>query len=449
MFNKRNYLSILFSWLFIRYLCLKKFFSLYLFLLTINFTWAASPSLQTEPTEHASQPELHMFVGESHVISAPGVRRVAIGSGRLINASVVNNKEVLLFANQPGMTTLSLWKNALEPEKTRIYILPNEVAKNQREIAEFVASIKGAQAKVVGDKVIIEGEDLSDSDQEKIAEIAKRYPQVINFTNRIGWEKMILIDVKVVEFPSETLRQLGLEWQLSSKEGDNLSAGLNWATNRGALQAEPISFLGVNALLLAKLHLLAKSGQASILAQPRLSTRNGSTAAFFAGGEIPYQTTEERDKRSVIFKPYGVKLEIQPRVDRKGVIRASVETEVSSIDASLETQGGPALRTRRTKAEFNLRDGQTMVLSGFLSREQIRNQQKLPGLGDLPILGALFRSERFQQRETELVVFVTPHITDTDQIDYAQQLQETQSRLEGTFGKPPYPIEQKNNVNKE
>ena len=449
MLDKKIYLNILFTWLFIRYLCWKKNISHCLFFFTISYAWAASPNHQIEHAEHASQSELHMFVGESHLLSAPGVRRIAIGSGRLVNASVVNDKEVLLFANQPGMTTLSLWKNSSEPEQTRIYILPNEVAKNQREVAEFVASINGAQAKMVGDKVIIEGEDLSDSDQEKIAEIAKRYPQVINFTNRIGWEKMILIDVKVVEFPSETLRQLGLEWQLTSKEGSNLSAGLNWATNRGTLQVEPISFLGVNALLLAKLHLLAKSGQASILAQPRLSTRNGSTAVFFAGGEIPYQTTEDRDKRSVIFKPYGVKLEIQPRVDRKGVIRASVETEVSSIDASLETQSGPALRTRRTKADFNLRHGQTMVLSGFLSREQIRNQQKLPGLGDLPILGALFRSERFQQRETELVVFVTPQITDADQIDYAQQLQETQGRLEKTFGKQSDATEQKDNAHNE
>lgn len=447
MFDKRNDLNMALSW---RYSLLKKNLIFFIFFCTISYTCAASTHIQAERVEHAPQSELQMFVGESHVISAPGVRRVAIGSGRLVTANVVNDKEVLLFANQPGMTTLSLWKNSLEPEQTRIYILSNEVAKNQREVAEFVASIKGAQAKVVGDKVITEGEDLSDSDQEKITEIAKRYPQVINFTNRIGWEKMILIDVKVVEFPSETLRQLGLEWQLTSEEGsNNLSAGINWTTNKAALQAQPISFLGVNALLLAKLHLLAKSGQASILAQPRLSTRNGSTAVFFAGGEIPYQVTEDRDRRSVIFKPYGVKLEIQPRVDRKGVIRASVETEVSSIDASLETQSGPALRTRRTKAEFNLRDGQTMVLSGFLSREQIRNQQKLPGLGDLPILGALFRSERFQQRETELVVFVTPHITDTDQIDHAQQLQETQEKLEKTFGKQPDATEQKDNTQRE
>lgn len=375
--------------------------------------------------------DLHLFVGESHLFTAPkGLSRITIGSNQLLQANAINDQEILLSASQAGITTLSLWNEHSLLQQIRVHILPSEILKTQREVADFVASIPGASAKIVGDKVILEGENLSDSDQEKITEIAKRYPQVINFTNRIGWEKMISIDVKVVEFPTAALRQIGIEWQGTSKGGGNI--GINWNTNPD-LRSGPFAFLGINALLLSQLHLLAQKGDAAILAEPKLSTRHGSTATFFAGGEIPYQIVDDRDKRSVTFKPYGVKLEIQPRVDQTGVIRAIIETEVSSIDTSLDMQSGPALRTRKTKAEFNLHNGETMILSGFLTREQIRNQQKLPGLGDLPVIGSLFRSEKFQQRETELVIFVTPRITDTHDDQHAQKLQEQSDKIEHAF----------------
>lgn len=401
---------------------------------------AHSNSLPITTLASCSAPEIYLFSGESRVLPIPNVQRIAIGNGRLINASVINQQEVLVFANHPGMTTISVWYerpskdlSKQPPQQIKVYVLPSETLRTQRDVAAFISNINGAHARMIGDKVIIEGENLTDSNQEKISEIAKRYPQVINFTNRISLEKMILIDVQVVEFPTTALRQLGVQWQGSTQGG--IDAGINWHT-QAALRSSPFAFLGVTALLQSQILLLAQKGEAAILAQPRLSTRNGSTALFFAGGEIPYQVSEERDRRSVIFKPYGVKLEIQPRVDHRGIIRANIETEVSSIDASLETQSGPALRTRKTKAEFNLRDGQTMILSGFLNREQIRHQQKLPGLGDLPILGALFRSEKFQQRETELVVFVTPHIADPESND-AAVLNQTIQNLEKQLGPSP------------
>ncbi len=100
MFDKRNDLNMALSW---RYSLLKKNLIFFIFFCTISYTCAASTHIQAERVEHAPQSELQMFVGESHVISAPGVRRVAIGSGRLVTANVVNDKEVLLFANQPGM----------------------------------------------------------------------------------------------------------------------------------------------------------------------------------------------------------------------------------------------------------------------------------------------------------------------------------------------------------
>jgi pilus assembly protein CpaC len=125
-------------------------------------------------------------------------------------------------------------------------------------------------------------------------------------------------------------------------------------------------------------------------------------------------------------------------VGSNGVIRAVIESEVSSIDASLSTASGPALLTRRTKTEFNVRQGETIVLSGLLQRNSSTDIDKVPLLGDIPILGALFRSRRFQNKETELVVFVTPSIVDSRSAGLVDRTQRAGERLERNLGRQPY-----------
>ena len=174
-----------------------------------------------------------------------------------------------------------------------------------------------------------------------------------------------------------------------------------------------------------------------MLAEPQLSARNGAKASFLAGGEYPY-TVSTINGPSVMFKPYGVKLDIQPRVDASGLIRATVETEVSQIDPSVSTPAGPALLSRKTSTEFNLRSGQTMVLSGLIQREQSSNVDKVPLLGDIPVLGALFRSQRFQNKETELVIFVTPTVVDPHSPGLLDRLDKTEQRLQARHGPLPH-----------
>ena len=189
--------------------------------------------------------------------------------------------------------------------------------------------------------------------------------------------------------------------------------------------------------LTAKLDLLARDGKASILAQPQLSARNGSKAEFLAGGEYPYSVATIYGP-VVMFKPYGVKLRITPRVDRNGVIRAEIDSEVSNIDPSFSTPSGPGLSTRRTFTEFNVQDGETMVLAGLLSRKGGDNVDKVPFLGDLPVLGALFRSQRFQNEETELVVFVTPTVINSRSPGLLQRVEDAGARLGQRYGPQPY-----------
>lgn len=399
--------------------------------------------------------EIEMFSGETRVIAEPNAGRLAVGNGKTLSAAVLDDREILLIANDIGVTSLHIWTRNGRNRRIKVTVMPGETARVTREIAAFLATIPNARSSVVGDKVIIEGDSLSDYDIAKIEELAKRYPQIVNFTNRIGWEKMIVMDVRVVEFPTKKLREIGLRWNTTG----GFSTGGIWMPYRrgndgpyqiniqtGSDNAPPIvnplggsapltSSLNVlsvlNMGLNAQLNLMEQNGTAVILAQPTLSARSGAKASFLAGGEFPY-TVSNLNGVTVVFKPYGIRLDIEPRVDHNGVIRAKIMSEVSDIDTSITTTGGPALRTRKTETEFNVMQGGTIVLSGLLKRDSSTSIDKVPFLGDIPVLGTLFRSRRFQNDETELVVFVTPVAVDKNTYAQDESMTKAVNRLEAT-----------------
>lgn len=419
-----------------------------------------------KPVDDGQVPEIEMFVGESRVFPTPGVGRIAVGNGAILTAAALDNKEVILFANAVGTSSLFVWNEDGRYQRLKINIVPGDTSRYAREIAAFLTTIPKAKASIIGDKVIVEGDDLSDGDLGRIDLLAARYPQIVNFTNRLGFEQMVMIDVKVVEFPATELRELGLKWnavggaaiggiwlpvhrghdgpyQVNIKTGQDNAIPIVGAdgSSNGIPLPKGLNILGaINLGLNATLNALAQEGKTTVLAEPQLSARNGSKASFLAGGEIPYAISTINGP-TVQYKPYGVKLEILPRVDRNGTIRATIDTEFSQIDASVSSPGGPALLTRKTNTEFNVRSGETIVLSGLIQRENSTNVDKVPFLGDVPVLGALFRSKKFQNKETELVIFVTPTVVDSRSPGIVDRVQKTHERLQDRLGTQPYLID--------
>ena len=398
-------------------------------------------------------PELTMFQGETRVLAEPNAGRLAVGNGKVLSAAVLDDREILLIANDVGVSSLHIWTAKGRNRRITVNVVPAETPRVNREIAAFLANIPNARSAVIGDKVVVEGDSLSNRDQARIEELARRYPQIINFTNPVGWEKMIVMEVQIVEFPINMLREIGLAWNATGgaaiggiwMPGRRGNAPLQIDLRAGSENAPPIinpdggggpvplsSSLNVlsaiNTGLNAQLRLMEQNGSASILAQPVLSTRNGAEACFLAGGEFPYSVSNINGT-TIQFKPYGIRLEITPRVDDNGVIRARIMSEVSDLDLSVMGDAGPALRTRKTETEFNVMQGGTIVLSGLLTREVNAAIDKVPFLGDIPVLGALFRSRRFQNNETELVVFVTPHAVDKHTLEQAETLLRAQQRM--------------------
>jgi pilus assembly protein CpaC len=407
-------------------------------------------------------PEIEMFVGESKVFPAPGVGRIAVGNGQIMTAAVLDEREVLLFANAVGTSSLFVWNEDGRYQRVKVNIVPGDTTRIAREVAAFLTKIPNTRASIVGDKVIVEGDDLRDADLVKIEDLAKRYPQIINFTNRLGWEQMVMMDVKVVEFPRSELRDLGLKWSSTGgaavggiwgpiSRGDNSAYSINIGGGQGTA---PITnsdgstsgivipralhlLSAVNLGLGAELRALEQQGKTTMLAEPQLSARNGAKATFHAGGEIPYSVSSLAGT-AILFKPYGIKLEVIPRVDRNGVIGATIDSEVSSLDPTVSTTAGPGILTRKTSTEFNVRNGETIVLSGLIKRNLSESIDKIPGLGDIPVLGALFRSKRFQNDETELVIFVTPTVVDAHSPGLADRVEQATGRLRQDLGAPPY-----------
>lgn len=409
-----------------------------------------------KPDDPGPVAELEMMVGESRVFPAPGVARIAVGSGQLLTASALDEREVILFANGVGSTTLFVWTADGRRQRLQVNISAGDVGRVAREVAAFLAPIRNARVAVVGDKVIVEGEELSDGERDKIAELARRYPQIVNFTNPVGWEQMVQMDVKVVEFPVSELREMGLKWSAVGgaalgaiwsplTRGDTSGKMLNIpgevpvvGTEGTAIATSSLTAASAfNLGLSARLNLLQQNGTAAVLAEPQLAARSGYKASFLAGGEFPYSVATVNGA-NVMFKPYGIRLDVEPRVGRNGVVRAVIEAEVSSIDPSVSSASGPALLTRKTRTEFNVRSGETMVLSGLIQRNNSTDIDKVPLLGDIPLLGQLFRSRRFQNKETELVVFVTPNVVDPDTPELRERVRRTNQRLEQDLGAAPH-----------
>lgn len=400
--------------------------------------------------------EIEMFVGETRVIAEPNAGRLAVGNGKALSAAVMDDKEILLIANEVGVSSLHIWTRNGRNRRIKVTILPSDTARVTREVAAFLRTIPNTRASVIGDKVVVEGDSLSDRDLMKVDTLAKRYPQIVNFTNTIGWEKMVVLDVKVVEFPITALKEIGLKWSATGgiafggvwmpfRRGNdgpyqiNLQSGTNKPApivSPGGGTSIPItsSFNALSVLnmgLNAQLNLMEQNGTAVILAQPTLSARSGAKATFLAGGEFPYSVSNINGT-TIVFKPYGIRLEIEPRVDHNGVIRAKILSEVSDIDTSIPTISGPALRSRKTETEFNVMTGGTIVLSGLLRRDVSTSIDKVPFLGNIPVLGALFRSKRFQNNETELVVFVTPVAVDKNSLALEESMAKAALRLNAT-----------------
>jgi pilus assembly protein CpaC len=236
----------------------------------------------------------------------------------------------------------------------------------------------------------------------------------------------VQLQVRVAEVSRTKLKELGSSFA-TANAGTSAFASANGPANLSQVDGGVMKYLfaganlflfnsGINTQML--IHALKTQGALRALAEPNLIAMDGEEASFLAGGEYPVPVIQssggERSSVTVVFKAYGVKLNFKPTIIDENHIRLVLEPEVSTIDFATGVKFDgfliPGLRTRRAKTGIELRDGQSFALAGLLDNEETRTLSKIPVLGDIPILGALFKSKSFQKQETELMFFVTAQL---------------------------------------
>lgn len=303
------------------------------------------------------------------------------------------------------------------------------------DVSKLLGNIPGVSVSEVGGSPVITGE-VSDEYAALIKIIEGKYPNVLNLTrvHKAVAGKMVYMKVRIMEMNKSLTENLGIDWNiLGGIAGPSFEFGVETSTNNstilnndrengavpGSLTASGNSslhtatgYFGIATGLGSIINLYEGTGDAVVLAEPRLSTRSGGTAEFLAGGEYPVPATSSLGAANVEFKKYGISLNIAPVVDDQNNILAHIETEISTIDQGTAVNNIPGVLTRRTNTDVSLRAEQTLVIAGLVQDLANKDYDKVKWLGDIPILGPLFKSEKFKNQQTELVIFITPSIYD-------------------------------------
>ena len=217
---------------------------------------------------------------------------------------------------------------------------------------------------------------------------------------------MISMDVFFVEVRDSAIKNFGINWQ---KTIDALGTLGVQAPLPGAKFSGSIGF---STSFTTGIRIMQQDGTGRVMANPQLVCESGGKEDFLAGGEIPIPLITA-NTQTVVYKPYGIILKIEPKSDGQ-TIRSEISVEVSTLDPSVSVQGIPGFMTRKLNTSINIKPGETIVLGGLVSNDNSKDVDKVPGIGAIPIVGELFKSRNFQNRESELLLFATPSITSPD-----------------------------------
>ena len=399
--------------------------------LVLSFPAAAGAAFKHGVTG-ASATKLDLRANQSFLLDTElDIRRVSIAKAEIADVTVVSPKQLMVTGKAPGETTLIYWTAAGVPTSVDVNVwVENGVRKNLEKI------VPGEKFEMSGtpETMILTGSVSSETAQHRLVESAKAYTK--NVVNLLAVERVeqVMLQVRVAEVDRKTVKELGFNFLV---DGNNTMRGASSPPNPftnffGDLRNTDLSKVGPNTsfsdavnLFVAKpgmfpkfaafIHALHDRGAIKVLAEPNLIVANGGEGKFLAGGEFPvvYNTSNGGTAgTTVIYKEFGVRLNFQPKISPNGEIALKIYQEVSELDfTNAVVMTGfsiPSLKSRKAESSLQLGDGQTFALAGLIGNNISKQVSKIPLLGDLPILGPLFRSTRYQNQETELVILVTP-----------------------------------------
>jgi pilus assembly protein CpaC len=389
---------------------------------------------------------VHVPVGKSEDVRMDtGFVDVMVGDPEIADVNPLTDHGLSILGKKIGTTRVSIYGEGKKLMGAFDVEVSYDITQLSSEIQRRFPH-SGLKVSSVNGRIMLSGNATDGIVLDRALVLAKQFgAEVINSVS-VAQPQQVMLEVRFVEVSRTASRELGVQWNILPRPGhqdsflSNIGSGLpngalpsSTGSNGGVLSISPGAAAGVLGTatppfgflvgnLIAKgiqadvlVNALEERGLARRLAEPNLVALSGDTASFLAGGEYPIPVASQLGQITVDYKRYGVSLAFTPTVLAGSLINLKIEPEVSQLDPAHNVAIGtgitvPALTVRRASTTVELRDGQSFALAGLLQNEGSTAQQQLPWIGDVPVLGALFRSASYQKNETDLVIIVTPRI---------------------------------------
>lgn len=361
-------------------------------------------------------------------LSAPAAS-VAIADPTVADVQVISPKLVMVAGRGVGETSIIAVDSKDNVILNGTVVVSHNISRLKRALDEMSPDMKIEPSSVDG-AIVLKGKVESPVAAETVQRMASGFlandkQKIINMLDTSAGDQ-VMLKVRVVELARAELKRFGINWESLISAGSfvyGVGVGRDFVnaanTFERSLNGDGSIFGGfrdgtqnINFVIDA----LENDGLISVLAEPNLTTRSGQQASFLAGGEIPIPVQGQNNQVTIEYRQFGVSLQFTPIVMSKDKISLTVLPEVSALSeqnrATVTTAGVsvPAFTTRRANTTVDLGSGQTFAIAGLLRNDTNNSISKFPILGDVPVLGALFRSSQFRNDQTELVILVTPYI---------------------------------------
>ena len=392
---------------------------------------------------HAAS-SIQVYIGSVKTLDVGTITRVIVGNDDAVEATALDNGKLLLLGKSPGVSDVFVWTKGDRQHTYTVRVYPERQSDRVSLVRSILKPFPNVKIQQKLGNTLLTG-TVDQQNYKRFQNLTKALGNVVSLVEpqlNVEMKKSVVFDVNIIEINRSYERNLGINWNNTaagpafgvvsniipnnrigvysdtgsgqfgsasgSSSGGNDLQGL--LSSVGTNASKLSGYLGITSVFGSQIQLLQSEGIARVLASPSLSTVSGEKATFLAGGDLPISTVSQFGSPSVQFRSYGTRLIIQPFVDRHNNIRSKITAEMSSIDNSVVVNGVPGLRRRETTSTVTARPGQTIVISGLVNASDTNNLNEVPGLGQIPILGRLFRSKDFQQNRTELVITATPRI---------------------------------------
>ncbi len=375
-------------------------------------------------------PPLRLVAGKSLLLQLPeNAARLSVGNPDVADVVLINPREIYLLGKKTGQTNLLVW-TAQGQTTLRDLSVGTDTEALHAKLQEYVPSAQNLRVDPVADSLVLSGRVSDGMKAQRLMTLTEAFTgskKVINLL-RVHGNQQVMLEVKVAEVSKTLLDELGVDLNLTRTLGNTSVNLLSQLLSAGATA---VTAARANGLTTITLTAEMKKGLVKVLAEPTITAVSGQEGSFLAGGKIyipvPQANASGGTTITLEEKEFGVGLRFLPTVLEDGLINLRVTPEVSELSqvgTTVKGLGGqssllPSITTRRASTTVQLRDGESFAIGGLVKSNVTQAIKAFPLLGELPILGALFRSTAFQTEKSELLFVVTPRLAQVLPTDYA------------------------------